>query len=71
MVRALPVIFYRPWKNCTLQWIHWFIASILPENRAMMHVFTKYYPHAESKIHTGDIEIRMPFEDKSPESVEC
>ncbi len=44
-----------------------FIASVLPENRAMFHVFSKYYPHAQTTTHTSDIEIRMAFDAKTPE----
>ena len=39
-----------------------FVASVLPANRSMLHVFKKYYPHAQTSTHQGDIEIRMAFD---------
>lgn len=39
-----------------------FAASVLPENRSMLHLFKKRYPHARVNSHPGDIEIRMPFD---------
>ena len=42
-----------------------FIASVLIENRSMLHVFKKFYPHAQTSTHEGNIEIRMAFDVKS------
>ncbi len=40
-----------------------FTATVLSENKAMLHVFKKGYPHAEFKRTYGsDIEIYMPFD---------
>jgi acyl-CoA hydrolase/RimJ/RimL family protein N-acetyltransferase len=39
-----------------------FTAAVLSDNKAMIHVFEKSYPHAKIKRGTGgDIEIHMPF----------
>ncbi len=38
-----------------------FTASVLPENRTMVHVFKKRYPQAKTQIDDGGIQIRMTF----------
>ncbi|MFP4034420.1 MAG: GNAT family N-acetyltransferase [Desulfovermiculus sp.] len=46
-----------------------FIATVLTENKNMIHVFQKCYPHATMKRSGGgDVEIFMPFEDASSAS---
>ncbi|MFO7803909.1 MAG: GNAT family N-acetyltransferase [Desulfovermiculus sp.] len=41
-----------------------FMATVLSENKNMIHVFQKCYPHATLKRSGGgDVEIFMPFED--------
>jgi acyl-CoA hydrolase/GNAT superfamily N-acetyltransferase len=39
-----------------------FCASVLPENKAMLHVFRKHFPGAGIKQTPGEVEIVMPFE---------
>ncbi|MGM0452799.1 MAG: GNAT family N-acetyltransferase [Thermodesulfobacteriota bacterium] len=40
-----------------------FTATVLSENKAMLHVFKKRYPHAEfSRSYGSDIEVYMPFD---------
>ena len=39
-----------------------FVASVLPENLAMLHIFSSCYPHAKTVKNAGDIHVRMPFE---------
>ncbi|WDP92343.1 MAG: GNAT family N-acetyltransferase [Desulfobacter sp.] len=39
-----------------------FVATVLPENKAMQHIFLSHYPHALTEPRPGDMEIRMPFD---------
>jgi hypothetical protein len=41
---------------------HGFTASVLRENTAMIHVFKKRYPHAQSKnLGGGEVHLIMDF----------
>jgi ribosomal protein S18 acetylase RimI-like enzyme len=41
-----------------------FLATVLRENTAMLHVFKKRYPHARTTISSGsDVSIHMDFND--------
>lgn len=39
-----------------------FVATVLPENRAMQHIFLSRYPHAAIQKNPGGTEIKMAFE---------
>jgi len=45
-----------------------FSASVLPQNRGMLRVFKKRYPHALFKKGSGETEVVMDFEPVSPHS---
>jgi acyl-CoA hydrolase/GNAT superfamily N-acetyltransferase len=46
-----------------------FTAVVMPENKAMIHVFKKRYPDAAMRFQDGDIVVTMDFPETPPESV--
>ncbi len=39
-----------------------FVATVLPENEAMQHIFLSSYPNSKTIKNSGEIEIKMPFD---------
>lgn len=39
-----------------------FVATVLPENQAMQHIFLSTYPHAQTLETPGGIEMKLPFD---------